>query len=40
MPVVDELIAILGYKIEGKGNLNEFTRGIDGVKKKAKRSAG
>jgi TP901 family phage tail tape measure protein len=40
MPAVDELIAILGYKIEGKGKLNEFTRGLDGVENKAKRSAG
>lgn len=40
MPIVDELIAILGYRIEGKGKLNEFTRGIDGVEKKARKSAG
>jgi TP901 family phage tail tape measure protein len=39
MPIVDELIAILGYKIEGKGKLNEFTRGLDGVENKARRTS-
>lgn len=40
MPVVDELIAILGYRIEGKQKLKEFQSGIDGAQKKASASIG
>lgn len=39
MAVVDELVAILGYKIDGKEKLREFSRGMDQTEKEAKSSA-
>lgn len=39
MAIVDELIAILGYKIEGKDKLREFQSGLDKTEKKSKESA-
>ena len=39
MAVIDELIAILGYKIQGQENLKKFGRGLDDAEKKARSSA-
>lgn len=40
MPVVDELVAILGYRLEGQQNLKKFQGGLDGAEKQAKGTAG
>jgi len=39
MSVVDELISVLGYKIEGKEKLKEYKAGLDGAEKDATGSA-
>ena len=39
MPIVDELIAILGYDIKGQDKLRKFARGMDDAEKKARSSA-
>jgi len=39
MTTTDELIAILGYKIEGEGNLRKFKQGLDRTEKEAHASA-
>lgn len=39
MTVVDELIAILGYKIEGKEKVDEFKKGLDETEQSARKSA-
>jgi len=39
MTIVDELIGILGYKIQGAENLKKFTKGMDDAEKSAKGSA-
>lgn len=39
MAIVDQLIAVLGYRLEGKEKLKEFEKGIDNAAKKANHSA-
>ncbi|MEJ8308608.1 phage tail tape measure protein [Agrobacterium larrymoorei] len=39
MPIVDELIAVLGYKIEGQDALSKFNQGLDNTEAGAKRTA-
>lgn len=39
MSIVDELIAVLGFKLEGQDNLKKFNKGMDDAEVSAKRSA-
>lgn len=39
MAIIDELIAILGYEIEGEGNLNRFNQGLDKAEAHARSAA-
>lgn len=39
MAVVDELIALLGFRIQGEGNLKRFTKGMNDAEQAARRSA-
>lgn len=39
MPIAGELINILGFKLEGEGNLRKFNKGMDDAEGKSKRTA-
>ncbi|CTQ67114.1 phage tail tape measure protein [Roseibium alexandrii] len=39
MTVVDELVAVLGYELEGQGNLTKFNSGLDQAEKSARASS-
>ncbi|GFO81217.1 MAG: hypothetical protein A49_08440 [Methyloceanibacter sp.] len=39
MAVVEELVALLGYELEGEGNLKRFTAGLDKAEKSARGNA-